>query len=46
MFMERFNSLVDEKSIYLKEHSNNPVNWIAWSKYNPAYNSEKTFYSV
>lgn len=39
--MERFNSLVNEKSIYLKGHSTHPVNWIAWSKYNPAYNSEK-----
>ena len=26
------NKLVDEKSLYLKQHATNPVNWFPWSK--------------
>ena len=27
---ERMNKLINEKSLYLKQHSSNPVDWMPW----------------
>ena len=27
---ERMNKLINEKSLYLKQHSSNPVDWVPW----------------
>ena len=40
------NRLASEKSPYLKQHENNPVNWMPWNKGTLKLAKDKNYYSI